>query len=125
MKKTIIISTALIVISITIFGFTQKATSTLSRTEEYAIVDVLEIGKKKYIRVTVGETPTQEVVWEKEKTDQRGDFSPVIKELNKLNDQGFELVNVSLAYTTIAMAGSSAISREGDPRHTFLLKKKM
>ncbi|SHG94879.1 hypothetical protein SAMN05444372_1126 [Flavobacterium micromati] len=86
-----------------------------SRTEEYAIVDVIQSGKRNYIRVTKGTEPATENEWKKEKTDDREDFTPVIKVLNQLNEQGF-------AYTTI---GGGTILMYGEPRHTFMLVKKI
>ena len=93
-----------------------------SRTEEYAIVDVVQSGKRKFIRVTKGTDPTTESEWKKEKTDDRDDYTPVITVLNQLNEQGFELLNASLAYSTVG-GGQFVIS--GEPRHTFMMVKKI
>lgn len=113
MKKSIITILALAAVSCIILGFTQSKEHKTARTEEYAIVEVQQYGLKLLINITIGENPTERVVWEREKTDRVGEFSPVIKELDKLNMQGFELLNVSsLAYNTT-------------PVHTFMLRKKL
>ena len=87
------------------------------RTEEYAVIDVVQVNKKTYrIRITEGEKPAEEKEWKKEKSDEIGDFSPVIKELNILNGKGFEVVNMSSTNT----GGDYA-----QPRFTFLLVRKL
>lgn len=126
MKKTIVLSSLLVVCTILLAGFinsSDKASITNTRTEEYAIVDVIDYGKKKIIRVTVGEEPVQEKEWEKTKTETDADFTPAIKELHALNAKGFEIVNSSLAYTSPQVSGGYAAS--GYPRSTFFLKKKL
>ena len=92
------------------------------RTEEYAILDVFEYGKKKIIRITVGERPAREKEWKKEKTDLRGDMSPVMVELGKLNKRGFKLLNMSTTYTTV---GGGTHQSNGTPRHTFVMVKSL
>ena len=47
-----------------------------------------------------------------------------MKELHTLNEKGFEMVNVSLAYTTPGSGGSMP-STPGYPRQTFLMKRKL
>jgi len=98
------------------------AQSESGQTEEYAIVDVFELGKKKIIRITIGEQPAEEKEWKKEKTDIRGDFSPVMVELHKLNKLGFELLNMSTTYTNV---DGSQYTIYGTPRHTFMMVKKL
>ncbi|MBP7808108.1 MAG: hypothetical protein KA163_02335 [Bacteroidia bacterium] len=121
--KSIIISAALlIVLSIILTSFITKANLNSAKTEEYAIVDVISSGKRKYIRITKGTEPTTETEWKKEKTDDRDDYTPVITVLNQLNEQGFELLNTSLAYSTI---GGGQIVSYGEPRHTFMMVKKV
>jgi len=102
------------------FSFESIAQST--QTEEYAIVDVFEIRKKKIIRTTIGEEPATQKEWEVEKTDVTGDFSPVIKELNDLNKKGFKLLNTSTTYTTV---GGGQTTMYGNPRFTFVMVKKI
>jgi len=92
------------------------------RTEEYAIVDVFEYGKKKVIRITVGERPAREKEWKKEKTSIRGDMSPVMIELGKLNKRGFRLLNMSTTYTTV---GGGSYATQGTPRHTFIMVRSL
>ncbi len=121
--KSIIISAALlIVLSIILTYFITKANLNSAKTEENAIVDVISSGKRKYIRITKGTEPTTETEWKKEKTDDRDDYTPVITVLNQLNEQGFELLNTSLAYSTI---GGGQIVSYGEPRHTFMMVKKV
>ena len=66
--------------------------------------------------------PAQEKEWTKEKTEVNGDFSPVMKELNKLNSLGFELVNMSTTYTT---QDAGQFITTGTPRFTFMMVKKL
>jgi len=117
MKKTIGILMLII-----FFGITGLVAQTeQKRTEEYAIVDVIELRKRKIIRVTIGEEPAVEKEWKDEKTDVKGDFHPVMVELGKLNAQGFNLLNMSTAYHT---QGSSTVIY-GFPIYTFMLVKKL
>ena len=112
-----------IILIVFLLGFTKSfAQTTSNNTEEYAIIDVFEYGKKKIIRVTIGEEPAQEKEWTKEKTEVNGDFSPVMKELNKLNSLGFELVNMSTTYTT---QDAGQFITTGTPRFTFMMLKKL
>jgi hypothetical protein len=99
-----------------------SAQNDMERTEEYAILDVFEYGKKKVIRITVGERPAREKEWKKEKTDIRGDMSPVMKELGKLNKRGFKLLTMSTSYTTV---GGGQYPTHGTPRHTFVMVRKI
>ena len=118
MKKCI----GLIVILIFIGTSIISAQEDRVRTEEYAILDVFEYGKKKIIRITVGERPAREKEWKKQKTDLRGDMSPVMIELGKLNKRGFKLLNMSTTYTTV---GGGQYSAQGTPRHTFIMVRSL
>jgi len=118
MKKLI----GIMVILFLLGTFKSFAQTSSNKTEEYAIVDVFETGKKKIIRITIGEEPAQEKEWSQEKTEISGDFSPVIAELNKLNLLGFELLNMSTTYTTI---GGGTYVTHGTPRFTFMMVKKV
>lgn len=122
-NRSIILSViCLVAVSITLTSFIVKANTGGTRTEEYAIVDVIQEGKRKYIRVTKGTEPASETEWKKEKTDDRDDFTPVITALNQLNEQGFELLNASVAYQSLGGGGSYVLY--GSPRHTFMMVKK-
>jgi len=99
-----------------------SAQNDLERTEEYAILDVFEYGKKKVIRITVGERPAREKEWKRQKTDIRGDMSPVMIELGKLNKRGFKLLSMSTTYTTV---GGGQHTSQGTPRHTFVMVKSL
>jgi hypothetical protein len=125
MKKNLVVSGLLIASSFFLLGFVTIGTkqSEVKKTEEYAMVEVIEVVKKKIIRTTIGEEPAQEKEWEKTKTDIEGDMGPVMKELNALNEKGFELVNVSLSYSV--PTSSQGYSGPGYPRHTFMFKKKL
>ncbi|MFN6945391.1 MAG: hypothetical protein ACK4ND_10620 [Cytophagaceae bacterium] len=90
------------------------------RTEEYVIVDVEESGKKKFIRVTRAGVD-KDGEWKEEKTSDPQDYSPVLKVLHELNEEGFEVVNASLAYASRGV--NNVITAQ--PRHTFFLKKKL
>lgn len=61
------------------------------QSESYAIVDVREYFRRKEIRITLSEESASEAVWRVERTTLSGDMSPVIKELNRLNQMGYTL----------------------------------
>jgi hypothetical protein len=119
--KSIILSGIGLLLLWLLSSFINKATNN-AQTEEYAIVDVIQSGKKKFIRVTKGTQPATEVEWKKEKTEDRDDFTPVIVALNQLNAEGFELLNASVAYESISGANYTMY---GDARHTFMMVKKI
>lgn len=88
------------------------------RTEEYAVVSVFQSGKSNYVSVTIGSKPSEEKEFEKEKNTKRYDLAPVLREVEKLNAQGFELVN-----------GSSSIHNKnqyggGQPFYSFIMKRR-
>ena len=91
------------------------------QTEEYAIVDVVESGKSKIIRTTIGTEPAVEKEWKKEKTAIAGDLSPVLAELTRLNTLGFELLNMSTSHVTTGGAGAVFST----PNFTFMMVKKL
>ena len=99
----------------TLFAFASHKQPATARTEEYAIVSVIQVGKKNYISTTVGSKSTSEKEFESEKNAKRNDMAPVVLELEKLNEQGFELVSGS----------NAAIGTAGLPFYTFTLKRKI
>src|SRR5687767_5822764 len=105
----------ILVVGLSITSFAQTDSK---QTEEYAIVDVFEQEKTKVIRVTKGLEPTTERLLQKGKTEVYGDFTQVIVELDKLNKQGYELLNVSTAYTTLT---GFTTPQSGVPRFTFMM----
>lgn len=121
-KSIIISGLCLLALSLILSSYISKKTTNNSRTEEYAIVDVIQSGSRKFIRVTKGIDPTTEAEWKGEKTKDSEDYTPVIKVLNQLNEQGFELLNTSLAYSTV---DSEIRTTYGEPRHTFMMVKKI
>ena len=121
-KSIILSALCLLALSVILSSFITKASLNTSQTEEYAVVDVIQSGKKKFIRVTKGTEPTTETEWKKEKTGDTDDFTPIIALLNQLNQQGFELLNASTAYQTIT---GTTFLMYGDPRHTFMMVKKI
>ncbi len=122
-KSLLIAVFSLLTIFITLSSFIRKTSDVpQGRTEEYAIVDIIQLGKRKMIRVTKGSEPSTETEWKKLDTDTRDDYTPVIKVLNRLNEEGYELLNASLAYTSVG-GGSTLFT--GEPRHTFMMVKKL
>lgn len=117
-KSIILSGLCLLTLSVILSSYITKTTMNNAKTEEYAIVDVLERGKRKFIRVTKGVEPTTETEWKKEKTDDRDDFTPIISALNQLNEQGFELLNCSIAYETLSGNSTNA-------RLTYMMVKKI
>ena len=74
-------------------AFTNFTPDVPARTEEYALVSVIQDGKRNYISITVGSLPTEEKEFEKAKADKKNDMAPIIRELERLNEQGFYLLN--------------------------------
>lgn len=121
-KSIIISGLCLLALSVILSSYIAKKTTNNTRTEEYAIVDVVQFGNRKYIRVTKGIEPATKAEWKEEKTKDSEDYTPVITVLNQLNEQGFELLNTSLAYSTV---DGETHTTYGDPRHTFMMVKKI
>ncbi len=118
--KSIILSwVCLLTLSVILSSFIDKKTPHSSKTEEYEIVDVMDNGEKKFIRVTKDDEASTEIEWKREKTDDRDDYRPILKVLNQLNEQGYEMLNGSLAYE------SSAQGNGGNPRQTYFMVRKI
>ncbi|QNH63208.1 hypothetical protein [Hymenobacter sediminicola] len=118
MTRTIlsVLAVAVSLTGLSAFGSQSGATRTTdSRTEEYAIVSVVQAGKKNFISTTIGSKSTEEKEFESEKNAKRFDMAPVIAELEKLNAQGFELVNGS----------NAAMGTAGLPFYTFTMKRRI
>ena len=113
MKKNLITS-AFILIFLCLIQVSYAQTA----TEEYAIINVLQVGKKNFISVTIGSQSTEEKEYEKEKNDKRFDMAPVIARMEELNKMGFELVNSSTAMIPLGTSGGA------HPFFTFTFKKK-
>lgn len=120
-KSTIIIGACLIVFSVILSSYVTKETMKNSRTEEYALVDVMIEGKVMYIRTTKGSSPTIEIKIEKAKVLDSDNFTPVIDVLNTLNEEGYELLNSSLAYDIRSSSGGAY----GDRSNSFMMVKKI
>jgi hypothetical protein len=116
-KSIILSGLCLLVLSVTLSSYITKTTLDIKK-EEYAIVSVVDFGKKLSIRVTKSGDPASASEYKEEETISRNDFSPVIKVLSQLNEQGFSLLNASLAYETLGGGNS------GGSRHTFMMVKK-
>lgn len=114
MKKTVLIFLTLILAS-SLGVYAQE-----TQTEEYAIIDAYQVGKKTVIRVTIGEEIPSEEVWKIEKTEVSEDMSPVMKELNKLNRQGYKLLNMT---TTFSTPGGGASS--GNMYYSYMMVRKI
>lgn len=119
MKISTIIIVALAASALTFTAFKNFGPEPPVRTEEYAIVSVIQDGKRNFISTTVGSQPTEDKEFAKNKTDKKNDLTPVIKELEKLNEQGFYLVNGSNAIVPFGQASG------GDIFYTFILKRKI
>ncbi len=91
-----------------------------TQTEEYAIIDAYQVGKRTAIRVTIGEESPGEDAWIIEKTEVSEDMSPVIKELNKLNRQGYKLLNMTTTFSTPAGGTTS-----GTMYYSYMMVRKI
>ncbi|KAA9333729.1 hypothetical protein [Adhaeribacter soli] len=103
-------------------GFISTEKAAPARTEDYAVLNVFQDGKRNYISLTVGSNPTQQREFHREKTEQRYDLAPILREMENLNQQGFELVNSS---TAIIPAGVPDEITGGNPFYTFTFKRKL
>lgn len=92
------------------------------RTEEYAVISAWQAGRRTFISVTVGSTPTPEKEFEAEKGEKRFDLSPVIREMEALNAMGFELVSGG---STNMTSGGGQIATAGVPFYTFVFKRRL
>ncbi|GAB3395478.1 hypothetical protein HNQ93_000211 [Hymenobacter luteus] len=88
------------------------------RTEEYAVVSVYQYGKRNFVSVTIGSKPSEEKEYQKEKNDKRYDLAPVLAEVEKLNAQGYELVNSAAAMHSVEGGG-------GLPFYSFIMKRRL
>ncbi len=88
-----------------------------TRTEDYAIISVFQRGKKNFVSVTVGSVSSEEKEYEAEKNDKRYDMAPIVEEMEKLNEQGYELVDHSAAIIPVGQYGG------GMPFYSFVFKK--
>jgi len=111
-RPIIISGVLLITLSIILTSFVSKAKPNRAGTEEYAMVDVRSYGKTKFIHVSKSNQPTTEKEWEKGESN---DNNPIIITLDKLNEEGFELLSVS----------SDFHPSNGTQSQTFMLVKKL
>ena len=122
MKNLYIGAVTFALTAIGLFGFTRGETES-KRTEEYAILSVFQEGKTNYISVTVGATPTTKEEFQREKAAKQYDMTPIVREMEKLNEQGFELVNSSTSIIPFSSAGTG--NTGGSPFYTFTFKRKL
>ena len=101
-----------------VFLFPYSSFGQDNRTEDYAIISIFQKGKKNFMSVTIGSNSSEEKEFEKDKNEKRFDLSPVIKEMEKLNEQGYELFNSNVSMITASQYGG------GLPFYYFLFKKK-
>ena len=97
MKKLLITILAFAAIAI-VTGFSIHNNATTGQTEEYALMRLNESWQNRQIliAITIGEEPTTYDKVTREKKD-RFDWAPIIKKMNELNAQGFELLSNSTA----------------------------
>lgn len=95
MKKLLFSILAFAAIAI-VTGFSIQNNTTNTQTEEYALMRLTESWQNKQISIaiTIGEEPTIYDKVTREKKD-RFDWAPIIKKMNELNAQGFELLSNS------------------------------
>ena len=78
------------------------------QTEEYAIINVLQEGKRNYISVTIGSQKTQDNVYDIGKIGQLYDMSLVISKMEELNKMGYTLFSSSNSVVPIQQ-GSTGV----------------
>jgi hypothetical protein len=120
MKKNLLIALISVLFASGLFSFVQQGSpSNTGRTEEYAIISVFQSGKSNFMSVTIGSQPSIEREYQKDKNEKRYDLAPVLAEVEKLNAQGFELVNGSAAIHGMNQYGGGA------PFYAFIMKRKL
>jgi hypothetical protein len=118
MNKNLLAAAAGITLTGLVAFISRPVPSATDRTEEYAVVSVFQSGKYNRVSVTVGSRPSEEKEFEKEKNAKRYNLAPVLAEVEKLNAQGFELVNGSAAIYNMDASGG------GQPFYSFIMKRK-
>lgn len=82
------------------------------------MISIYQFGKRNYMSVTIGSVSTEEKEFEKQKSEKKFDLAPVIAEMEKLNAQGYELVDHGSAIIPLSGGG-------GNPFYTFLFRKRI
>ena len=113
MKKTLIFCLFTLIFLFPDLSFGQE-----NRSEDYAIISIYQYGKKNRMSITIGSTSTEEKEFEKEKNEKRFDLAPIIEEMEKLNEKGYELFNSNVSMITASQYEG------GLPFYYFLFKKK-
>ncbi|TYZ08623.1 hypothetical protein FY528_12150 [Hymenobacter lutimineralis] len=120
MKKNLVVALVSLSFAFGLFSFVdQRQLSAAGRTEEYAVISVFQSGRNNYLSVTVGSKPSVEREYQKDKNEIRYDLAPVLAEVEKLNAQGFELVNGSAAIHGMNQYGGGA------PFYSFIMKRRL
>ncbi len=120
MKKavSVVVASFCAVVALVAFMSAGSPAPAEGRMEEYAVVSVYQYGKNNFVSVTIGSKPSQEKVYQKEKNVERHDLAPVLAELEKLNAQGFELLNGTAAMHSVHGGG-------GEPFYSFIMKRRL
>ncbi|HNP77776.1 MAG: hypothetical protein U0289_06640 [Cyclobacteriaceae bacterium] len=115
MKTQLTIAIVLISASALLLGFASRDNEQTKRTEEYGYLLINYSNYNHIVEKTInGKTETFELKGEKIETGSGKYFSKdIVNELNKMNEQGFEIVNVT-ASTTVS-----------GPRELYLFKRKL
>ena len=101
MKKLLFSILAFTVIAI-VTGFSIRNNAATGQTEEYALMQLTEsvLYKNIKIDITIGEDQTTYDTVTREKNE-RFNWAPIIKKMNELNAQGFELLGSSTGATEV------------------------
>lgn len=120
MKKNLFLALGGLLCVFSLFSFIElRRQAPAGRTEEYAVISVFQSGKSNSMSVTIGSQPSVESEFQKEKNEKRYDLAPVLAEVEKLNAQGFELINGSAAIHGMNQYGG------GSPFYSFIMKRKL
>lgn len=117
----------LLSLSILFVSFSQKKATVNSRTEEYAIVDIINNGTNhgdnaSVIRITKNKDGKAQSTWEKGGVYDKGNYESVLLVLDSLNNEGFELLTSTMAYETM---GGNNRSNFSVPRQSYIMVKKL
>ncbi len=115
MKNTLTIAIVLISISALLLGFAGRENEQTKRTEEYGYLLINHSNYTHIIEKTMnGKTETFELKGEKiEGATGKFYSKELVDELNKMNELGFEIVNVSASMTV------------SGPRELYLFKRRL
>lgn len=117
--KKLMFSILILAVILVATGFSIHNNTSTSHTEEYAFMELSQSSQSRQITLatTIGEEQTTYESLTREKKE-KVDWGMVVKKMNALNAQGFELLNTSIA------ASEDDYTRNKYHSYTFVRKVK-